>query len=78
MCVYLGTHALFHLEDISSSVAVVGNTNYHLFLGHKNCYNIIVSRAGRKYYITFTIFFLHTFTIVINISKNYKKLMFKQ
>ena len=34
----LGTHALFHLEDISSSVAVVGNTYYHLSLGHKNCY----------------------------------------
>ena len=32
----------------------------------------VPSRAGRKYYITFTIFFLHTFTIVINISKNYK------
>ena len=31
------THVLFNLEDISNSVAVVGNTNYHLFLGHKNC-----------------------------------------
>ena len=30
----VGTHALFHFEAISSSVAVVGNTNYHLFLDH--------------------------------------------